>query len=83
VGDLTLAAELCPTERRSTLQAMLSFCNVFSLLLASFISGQVYRVTQSFEAVAWLAGGCAILSMLLLARIPEPRKERLIQGNEM
>ncbi len=76
VGDLTLAAELCPSERRSTLQAILGFFNVFSLLLASFISGQVYRVTQSFEAVAWLAGGCAVISMLLLAQIPEPREAR-------
>jgi MFS family permease len=83
VGDLTLAAELCPTERRSTLQALLSFCNVFSLLLASFLSGQVYRLTESFHAVAYLAGGCAIISMRLLSRIPEPRQERLIQGNEM
>lgn len=73
VGDLTLAAELCPIERRSTLQAILGFCNVFSLLLASFVSGQVYRLTESFNAVAWLAGGCAVISMLLLARIPEPR----------
>ncbi len=70
-------------QRRSTLQALLSFCNVFSLLLASFISGQVYRLTQSFHAVAWLAGGCALLSILLLARIPEPRRAPLIQGNEM
>lgn len=83
VGDLTLAAELCPVERRSTLQAILGFCNVFSLLLSSFIAGQVYRITESFHAVAWLAGACAIVSILLLARIPEPRKARLVQGTEM
>ncbi|MES2597407.1 MAG: MFS transporter [Verrucomicrobiota bacterium] len=77
VGDLTLAAELCPVVRRSTLQAMLSFCNVFSLLLSSFIAGQVYRITESFHAVAWLAGGCAIASMLVLIRIPEPRDARV------
>lgn len=74
VGDLTLAAELCPPERRSTLQALLGFCNVFSLLLASFLSGQVYRVTESFQAVAWLAAACALLSLLILTRIPEPRQ---------
>jgi MFS family permease len=83
VGDLTLTAELCPIERRSTLQAMLSFCNVFALLLASLLSGQVYHLTGSFHAVAWLAGGCAILSIFLIIRIPEPRQERLIHGNEM
>lgn len=75
VGDLTLAAELCPAERRSTLQAILGFFNIFSLLLASFISGQVFRITTSFQAVAWLAGGCAVISILLLSRIPEPRHE--------
>jgi len=83
VGDLTLAAELCPVERRSTLQAILSFFNVFSLLTSSFIAGQVYRITESFHAVAWLAGGCAIVSILLLIRIPEPRKASLVQGTEM
>lgn len=83
VGDLTLAAELCPVERRSTLQALLSFCNVFSLLTSSFIAGQVYRITESFHAVAWLAGGCALVSIALLTRIPEPRKERLVPGAEM
>ena len=76
VGDLTLAAELCPTERRSALQAILGFFNVFSLLLATTLSGQVYRITQSFHAVAWLAAGCAVISMLLLARIPEPRHQK-------
>ncbi len=76
VGDLTLAAELCPPERRSTLQAILGFFNVFSLLLATFLSGQVYRITGSFNAVAWLAGSCAVISMLLLMRIPEPRQPR-------
>ncbi len=76
VGDLTLAAELCPPERRSTLQAILGFFNVFSLLLATFLSGQVYRITGSFNAVAWLAGGSAVISILLLMRIPEPRQPR-------
>lgn len=76
VGDLTLAAELCPAERRSTLQAILGFFNVFSLLLATFLSGQVYRLTESFNAVAGLAGACAVISMLLLTRIPEPRQVR-------
>lgn len=76
VGDLTLAAELCPTERRSALQAILGFFNVFSLLLATTLSGQVYRITQSFHAVAWLAAVCAVISMLLLARIPEPRNQK-------
>ena len=76
VGDLTLAAELCPPERRSTLQAILGFFNVFSLLLATFLSGQVYRITGSFDAVAWMAGGCALISILLVMRIPEPRQAR-------
>lgn len=73
VGDLTLAAELCPPERRSTLQSVLGFCNVFALLLATFISGQVYERTQSFEVVATVAAVFAVVSMGLLSRIPEPR----------
>ncbi|TDU70605.1 putative MFS family arabinose efflux permease [Prosthecobacter fusiformis] len=73
VGDLTLAAELCPPERRSTLQAILGFCNVFAFLLATFISGQIYAWTQSFETVATVAAAFAIISMIILHRIPEPR----------
>ncbi|HAL72025.1 MAG TPA: hypothetical protein DCP71_09670 [Verrucomicrobiales bacterium] len=73
VGDLTLAAELCPMERRSTLQAILGFCNVFALLLATFISGQIYAWTHSFELVAAVAATFALISMIILHRLPEPR----------
>lgn len=73
VGDLTLAAELCPLERRSTLQAVLGFCNVFALLLATLISGQIYHFTGSFQAVALAAAVFAGLSMWLLHGIREPR----------
>jgi len=73
VGDLTLAAELCPPERRSTLQAILGFCNVFALLLSTFISGQLYAWTHSFGMVAIVAALFAIISMIILHRIPEPR----------
>ncbi|MBE7496436.1 MAG: MFS transporter [Verrucomicrobiaceae bacterium] len=74
VGDLTLTAELCPPERRSTYQAMLGFCNVWSLLLATGLGGVVFRQTQSFPLVATLAGGFALVSILILLRIPEPRQ---------
>ncbi|MEN3943903.1 MFS transporter [Prosthecobacter sp. SYSU 5D2] len=73
VGDLTLAAELCPAERRSTLQALLGFCNVFAFLLSTFISGQIYAWTHSFQAVTAVAALFAIISMLILRGIPEPR----------
>ena len=73
VGDLTLAAELCPAERRSTLQAILGFCNVFSLLLATFISGRLYAWTHSFGVVAGAAAVFSVISMLILNWIPEPR----------
>jgi len=73
VGDLTLAAELCPLERRSTLQAVLGFCNVFALLLATLISGQIYHFTGSVQAVALAAALFAGLSMWLLHGIREPR----------
>lgn len=74
VGDLTLAAELCPTERRSTLQALLGFCNVFSFLIATSLGGLIYTFTESFQAVALTAGVFAAVSMLILRFIPEPRR---------
>jgi MFS family permease len=79
VGDLTLAAELCPVERRSTYQATLSFCNAFSVLLATSLGGLIYTFTESFHLVALAAGIFAIISMSILHRIPEPRGPRLLQ----
>jgi len=76
VGDLTLTAELCPAERRSTYQAILGFCNVWALLLATTLSGLVFRETQSYTFVAALAGCFALVSTFILLRIPEPRHQR-------
>ncbi len=74
VGDLTLAAELCPPERRSTLQAVLGFCNVWAFLVATFLAGKVYVLSQNnFTAVAIMAAVFAGVSALLLRSIPEPR----------
>jgi MFS family permease len=74
VGDLTLTAELCPPERRSTYQAILGFCNVWALLIATTLSGLVYRQTLSYTMVATLAGAFAVISMIILLPMPEPRQ---------
>ena len=73
VGDLTLAAELCPVERRSTLQALLSFCNVFAFMAGTSLAGQVFSHTHSIAAVAGIAAAMAVISIVILRRIPEPR----------
>ncbi len=74
VGDLTLAAELCPPARRSTLQAVLGFCNVWAFLAATLLAGKVYAwAGHSFHAVAMTAAVFAGVSILLLRTIPEPR----------
>lgn len=73
VGDLTLAAELCPLERRSTLQAVLGFCNVFALLLATSLSGLIYHLSGSFQAVALGTVVLSLVSIWILRHIPEPR----------
>ena len=74
VGDLTLAAELCPLERRSTYQAVLGFCNVWSLLVATLLGGLLFRATASFHSVAALAAAFAAVSIVILLRLPEPRR---------
>jgi len=76
VGDLTLTAELCPPERRSTLQAVLGFCNVWSLLLATSLGGVIYSLSGSFYLVACLAAILSLVSILILRGIPEPRVQR-------
>ncbi|WP_294225257.1 MFS transporter [Prosthecobacter sp.] len=76
VGDLTLTAELCPPDRRSTLQAVLSFCNVWSLLLATSLGGLIYTFSGSFYFVAMAAAAFSLVSIVVLSRIPEPRERR-------
>lgn len=73
VGDLTLAAELCPPERRSTFQAALGFCNVWALLLATSMGGLIYTFTGSFAFVAAGAAVLSVASILILRGLPEPR----------
>ncbi|WP_395745826.1 MFS transporter [Prosthecobacter sp.] len=76
VGDLTLAAELCPPERRSTLLAILGFCNAASLMLGTSLGGLIYAMSSSFYLVAGLAAVMAVVSILILRGIPEPRGQR-------
>lgn len=76
VGDLTLTAELCPPERRSTLQAALGFCNVWSLMLATSLGGVIYTLSGSFYLVAGAAALLSLVSILVLRNIPEPRLRR-------
>jgi len=80
VGDLTLAAELCPIERRSTLQAVLGFATGISLLIAGWFSGVIYNQTQSIAAVGLVGALLAVVSMIVLRRIPEPRHASLNQS---
>ena len=80
VGDLTLAAELCPVERRSTIQAVLGFATGASLLLAGRVSGLIFEWTHSIAAVALAGGALSVISMVLLRRIPEPRHASLNQS---
>ena len=80
VGDLTLAAELCPVERRSTIQAVLGFATGASLLFAGRISGLIFEYTHSIAAVALAGASLSVISMVLLRRIPEPRHASLNQS---
>lgn len=73
VGDLTLTAELCPPSKRSTLQAMLSFCNVLSLLASAGLAALIWR-WGALSGLSLCAAAMAALSGGILASIPEPRK---------
>jgi MFS family permease len=74
VGDLTLTAELCPTVRRTTLQAVLGFCNVWSLMLATSLGGLIFAFSGSFYLVASVAALFSLVSILILQGVPEPRE---------
>ena len=80
VGDLTLAAELCTTERRSTLQAILGLANGIALLTAGWLGGQIFTHTHSIGAVATAGAIMAVLSIVILRRIPEPRHASMAES---
>lgn len=80
VGDLTLAAELCPVERRSTLQALLSLATGISLLTAGWLGGQIFTHTLSIGAVAATGAVMAVISIVILRRIPEPRHASMAES---
>ena len=73
VGDLTLAAELCPYERRPTFQSVLGFCQVICLIAATQLSGTVLEHTQNFNAVIALCAVFSVVSIAILWTIPEAR----------
>ncbi|MBX7210029.1 MAG: MFS transporter [Verrucomicrobiaceae bacterium] len=73
VGDLTLAAELCPIGRRLTLQAILGLATGIALLTAGWLGGQIFSHTLSISAVAAAGAAMAVISIVILRRIPEPR----------
>lgn len=73
VGDLTLAAELCPLERRPTYQGLLAICQVIASILAVRISGSLFGATQSFTALAILCASFAFISLIILLFVPEVR----------
>jgi len=77
VGDLTFAAELCPENRRATYLAILAFCQSIALFAAASLSGWVFRLTQNMNAVALLAGGFAVVSLLILRTLPEVRQKHV------
>lgn len=80
VGDLTLAAELCSVERRSTLQAILSLATGISLLTAGWLGGQIFTHTNSIGAVAVAGAVMAVISTVILRRIPEPRHASMAES---
>lgn len=73
VGDLTLSAELCPSAKRSTLQALLSFCNVLSLLASAALAALIWKA-GGLDALCLSAAIMSALSSLILWSIPEPRR---------
>jgi hypothetical protein len=60
--------------RRTTLQAVLGFCNVWSLMLATSLGGLIFAFSGSFYLVASVAALFSLVSILILQGVPEPRE---------
>ncbi len=74
VGQSTMAIEFCPFQKRSTYLAIISSANVPAMLLFSLGGAWLRGALGSFPGVAAVAAALLAASLLLLLRIPEPRR---------
>ena len=78
VGNLTLGIELCPKDRRVTYLTLMALFGMTSMLVGSQIGGLAWKFLSPawrFQTVAGMCLAAMLGSMVLLAKVREPRGE--------
>jgi len=80
VGTMTMTLEICPAARRATHLAIIALVNLPSMLAATTVGGLVWTGPERFPHVAGLAIACVTVSLVLMARVREPRSSAMSSG---
>lgn len=73
ISDTTFRLDLAPENRRTKYQSIMNL-SAFPGMLAAFAVGWAARGLFAYSVVAWIASATLLMSALIIAMIPEPRK---------
>jgi MFS family permease len=74
VGAFAMGTEMCPPGRRAAYWAMMSISSTPAMLLASWASSTMWQWKVGIWPLAAAAATTQIISLLLLLRVPDPRR---------
>jgi MFS family permease len=74
VGVATLDLEMSSFAQRMSYQTVIGLSHLIGLLGAVAIAALVRQLTSSFGVLAWISVSLLLGSLLLLSRLPEPRR---------
>lgn len=77
VGVATLDLEMSGFAQRMSYQTVIGLSHLLGLVLAVAIAALVRQLTSSFGVLAWISACLLLGSLLLLSRLPEPRRAPL------
>jgi len=74
VGVATLDLEMSGFDQRMSYQTVIGLSHLLGMVGAVALATTVRRLTPNFAVLAWIAAGLMLGSLLLLSRLPEPRR---------
>jgi MFS family permease len=74
VGAPTLDLEMSNFAQRMSYQTVIGLSHLLGMVAAVVIAAVVRQVSSSFNLLAWIAAGMMLGSLVLLLRLPEPRR---------
>ena len=74
VGVPTLDLEMSDFAQRMSYQTVIGLGHLLGMVAAVVIAAVVRQMSSSFDLLAWVAAGMMLGSLVLLLRLPEPRR---------